>query len=155
MELLNRIAHSNGGDPQRTIAALRLVNQRLQQELSQLQAQANVELRPEDLVIYFAPMNPEGEQMIWTPKTREAYHDVTKEEPGVYYGAIRERCEYLEKIVACTSSLLRVVIKDCGVACLMPFLSVVVVRLNSIAAFLETSLDSTLNSNESEPYANS
>jgi hypothetical protein len=52
MELLNRIVRSNG-DLQRTMLALRLINQHLQRELSQLQAQVSAKLRSGDFAAYF------------------------------------------------------------------------------------------------------
>ena len=52
MKLLNRIARSNGDLP-RTVLALRLINQHLQHELSQLQAQVSTKVHPEDFAAYF------------------------------------------------------------------------------------------------------
>ena len=52
MKLLDRIAHSNG-DLQRTVVALRLINECLLRELSRLQAHSDVVLSLEDLAAYF------------------------------------------------------------------------------------------------------
>ena len=52
MKLLDRIAYSNG-DLERTVVALRLINERLRHQLNRRQIQAGVALCPEDLVAYF------------------------------------------------------------------------------------------------------
>ena len=52
MKLLDRIAHSNG-DLQRTVVALRLINECLLRELSRLRAHSDVVLSLEDLAAYF------------------------------------------------------------------------------------------------------
>lgn len=60
MELLNRIARSNG-DLQRAVLALRLINQHLQYELNPLQAQVSAKLRPEDFAASFDQLENQPE----------------------------------------------------------------------------------------------
>jgi hypothetical protein len=52
MKLLDRMARSNG-NLERTVVALRLINQRLLHELSQLRTHSNLEFSLEDLAAYF------------------------------------------------------------------------------------------------------
>ena len=52
MKLLDRIAHSNG-DLQRTVVALRLINECLLRELSQLRTHSDLEFSLEGLAVYF------------------------------------------------------------------------------------------------------
>ena len=93
MKLLNRIAHSNG-DLQRTVLALRLINQHLQHELSQLQVQVSVKLRPEDFAAYFDQLENQPEN------------------PCPPTGQVELRCEHLDAMVNATTGLLRPVIED-------------------------------------------
>lgn len=83
MELLNRIAHSNG-DLQRTVLALRLINQHLQHKLNQLQAQANVKLRPKDLAAYFDQLENQPESAC--PHTGQVEH-----RPEKAYGLLKSQ----------------------------------------------------------------
>ena len=60
MKLLDRIAYSNG-DLERTVVALRLINERLMRQLNRRQIQTRAALCPEDLAAYFdQPENQNG-----------------------------------------------------------------------------------------------
>ena len=77
---------------------------------------------------------------------RDASDGPLPEKLEAYYGTIEARCEHLEEIVNATSNLLRVVINDFASPSLKPILGSVIERVNSIAAYMETALDSTPNS---------
>lgn len=79
--------------------------------------------------------------MMWTPEARTAYCDAVTEELAAYYGTVKQRCEHLEAMVHSATSLLRLVIDDFESPTLKPILGALVMRLNSIATFLEVGLD--------------
>ena len=130
MNLLDRIAHSSG-DPQRTIAALRVINERLERELSRYSECASPELDDTSLTVDLR--RAENEQ-------RAAYYGAVAEELAGYCGVFEKRCEHLEGVVKATASLLQVAMKDFESQHRKPMFSTVVARLKPVAAFLETAL---------------
>ena len=130
MNLLDRIARS-GGDPQRTIAALRVINECLERELSQYSACA-------DNGPYQTGLAGHSHQV--RNQRQAAHYDAVAEELSGYCGALEHRCEHLEETAKSTVTLLQVVMKDLESAYRKPMLSTVVARLEPIAALLETAL---------------
>ena len=138
MNLLNRIARSNG-DLERIIAALRVINERLERELSQYSACADTDLCQTDLV---ARTHQVGNQR------QPARYDAVAEGLSGCCGALAQRREYFEETAKSAATWLQVVMQDLESPYRKPTLGTVVARLEPIAAFLETAL---ANAPDSEP----
>jgi hypothetical protein len=78
MKLLDRIAHSNR-DPQRTMMALRLINERLRRELAQLQFGSDLKLSQEDTLVPSSEaekQSAESASAFPAPKLFALYRDI-------------------------------------------------------------------------------
>jgi hypothetical protein len=89
-----------------------------------------------------------SDRIMWAPEQQAMYYGGVLEELAEYCDAVEERREYLEAMTNSATGLLRRVIKDFQSPYLEPIMGLLMERLNSIAAFMETGIDSIPNPNK-------